>query len=243
VTKKPLIGISANISPANDEKRLFNRATEVYYIQQHYMTFVEAGGGLPVLLTPTRNTETIAELVNRIDGVLLVGGIDVDPSLYGEENTHSMECNLDRDRFDIALVQQAREMHKSVLGICRGIQVLNVAYGGSLYQHIPASFKNPLQHGMVDNKESFHLTQIDKGTILWEILGEPELRTNSSHHQSVKQSGDGLEVVARSVDGVVEAVIDSENPLVLGVQWHPERMQDDDRQLSIARWLATSAHL
>jgi putative glutamine amidotransferase len=234
---KPIIGVSANISPPDDDKRSFSKGVALHYIQEHYLSWIEAGGGTPVILAPTGNLDDSLGLVARLDGLIIVGGVDVDPSLYDEPNTHSLGCNLVRDQFEIAVIRAAAARECPTLGICRGVQVLNVAMGGSLHQDIPTDFPAALKHNRwEDGKEAFHTMQLTGASVLDDIFGAGDIRINSSHHQSVKKPGKGLRIVARSEDGVVEAIVADNARCLVGVQWHPERMQDDPVQLALARW-------
>ena len=240
---QPIIGISVNISLPDDEKRSFSQGVTVYYLQEHYGRFVEAGGGVPLLLTPLEDLELIPSLVARMDGVLLTGGVDVDPSLYNESNTHSLGCNLQRDRFEIALVNAARCQDRILLGICRGIQIMNVAYGGSLIQDIPTAIPDSLKHHRwEDGKESFHTIVLTAESPLSSLFPAGEVRVNSSHHQSLQKPGKDLQVVATAPDGVVEAVISTADRCAVGIQWHPERMIDDPLQVSLAKWFVSHCH-
>ena len=238
---QPLIGISSIASPANDPKRLFNVATEIQYIQLDYIEFVRLGGGLPVLIPLMADPIEIKNLAARIDGIILTGGGDLDPELWNEENTHSMDVVRRRDDSEIALVLAMRELHKPILGVCRGHQILNVALGGSLYQDIPSQIPDVLGHPIKDLKEQFHQTQLTRKSSLSEIFNGDTIRTNSSHHQAVRDTGEGLEIVAKASDGVVEAIQRFDDYCTIGVQWHPERMRTDDNMISLVKWFISKA--
>jgi putative glutamine amidotransferase len=241
---KPIIGISVNLSLPNDPSRSFSKGVMVHYIQEHYLQYVEAGGGTPILLAPTSHPDEVAGLISGLHGLMITGGIDVDPSLYGEPNTHSKNCNPVRDRFELALIAEARRRELSLLGICRGIQVLNVAYGGSLIQDIPSTVPGALQHHRwEDGREAFHTLRLDGNSILSELFPADGARINSSHHQSIKAPGAGLKVLGLAGDGVVEAVVSTEDRMVLGIQWHPERMLDDPKQVDLARWFVSTCRV
>ncbi len=238
----PVVGISANISLADDEKRSFSKGTELHYLQEHYIRFVEAGDGIPLLLPPLEDLDMIPALIQRLGGLIVSGGVDVDPSLYGEANTHSKGCDLRRDRFETALIREARRQDRAILCICRGIQVLNIALGGNLYQDIPTQIKGALRHHRwEDGKETLHQTRLTRKSVLTELFGQEEINTNSSHHQSVREVGEGLVVLAEAADGVVEAVECPEDRCTIGVQWHPERMLKDPKQVELARWFVNQA--
>jgi len=240
---KPFIGISTCVRPPNDPKRSFNVAAEIQYIQQSYIQFVRLGGGLPILLPIIENSEEAAGIADRIDGVILTGGPeDVDPKLYGEENTHSKDVNEKRDASEIALVHEMRKRSKAILGICRGIQILNIALGGVNYQDIPTQVKNVLNHPLdKDNKEVFHNVSFTRKSVLTELFGNNEIRVNSSHHQAVKIPGTGLTILSTAADSVIEAVQCLIDRCSIGVQWHPERMLDNENQIGISRWFISQA--
>lgn len=166
-----------------------------------------------------------------MDGLLLTGGEDVEPSLYGQDR--SPKCgasNPRRDLTEIALIQAARQMRKPILAICRGPQVLNVALGGTLIQDIPDEAPGAAEHNAKDKRASrVHDVIIEKGSRMEAAIGETLIAVNSLHHQSVKTVAPGLRVTARSPDGIVEG-IESDEPdwWVLAVQWHPEEMNGAD---------------
>ncbi len=240
---RPIIGISANVSPPNDPKRTFSVGTKIHYIQEHYCQFVLVGGGVPVLLPVIEELELVVDLTSNLDGLIITGGIDVEPSLYYEINTHSMGCDILRDKFEIELVNVARKLNKPVLGICRGIQVLNVAYGGTLYQDIPTMIEGALtHHRFSEGKETFHTINLTIPSALSEVFKCDSLEVNSSHHQSVKTLGEGLVTLATAPDGVIEAVYSPNENSIYGVQWHPERMLNEPKQVDLARWFIQQAN-
>ena len=158
-----------------------------------------------------------------VDAVLLSGGVDIDPPLFGQEPEPGLgRVDRRRDLFELELYRRARERGLPVLGICRGIQVINVAHGGTLHQHLPAQ-PGMLQHDQVDiGGEPSHTVELVPGSALAERLGERQLRANSYHHQGVAALGEGLRPVGRTADDLVEAVEGAGNSFLLGVQWHPE---------------------
>jgi len=178
----------------------------------------EEAGAVPLLLTPTAHVE---EVLERIDGLVLQGGGDVHPEHYGGE-LHPQTNTLDRrrDEFELELLRGARERRMPVLGICRGIQLVNVGYGGTLVQHLPEV--TDLDHEQLGSWDAVaHRVEIAPGSRLAHVLGTTELDVNSVHHQAVDRLGAGLRPVAWADDGVVEA-IEHETEPVLAVQWHPE---------------------
>lgn len=212
---RPLVGITISC----DDRR----ATH-FSLRQDYVRAVEKAGGLPVVLAPG-GPEDASALLGRIDALLLTGGGDVDPGLYGEEPHASVAyVHPERDVFEIALARKALERDQPLLAICRGQQVLNVATGGTLVQDIPSSLAGAGDHDPARERwELSHEVRIRPGTRLARILGRDRVAVNSFHHQAVKDLGRGLEATAWSVDdGVVEAIEAPDKTFALGVQWHPE---------------------
>lgn len=157
------------------------------------------------------------------DGLLLTGGVDVDPNFYGAEPHPLLGLvDLPRDRFELALFGAARAKGVPVLGVCRGHQLINVAAGGTLHQHVPA-LAGTVQHEQLEiGGTPSHGVTLEPDSALAQAFGAAQVRTNSYHHQAVDKPGQGLRVVGQSVDGIVEALESSEGSFVLGVQWHPE---------------------
>ena len=175
---------------------------------------------------------SVTAALEGVDGVLLTGGDDVAPGRYGEERHAAVvEVPPERDEFEIALVQEARRRHLPILAICRGVQVLNVACGGSLVQDIPSQMAGALEHRVkaLPASNIGHEVRIEKDSLLARLLGErltdaDTCHVNSRHHQAVKTLAPGFRVVATAPDGVVEAIEDPSTPFCLGVQWHPENL-------------------
>ncbi|MCF7810121.1 gamma-glutamyl-gamma-aminobutyrate hydrolase family protein [bacterium] len=240
---KPIIGVSANMSLPDDEKRTFSKGTALHLIQEDYIRFVTNAGGIPILLPIVNNPESAEGMMNRLDGVIITGGPDVDPALYNEENTNSLGVYLERDGFEIELVKSARKMDKALLGVCRGCQIINTAFGGSLYQDIPTSIEGALLHTRAESgEETYHQTKLICNSVLEDIFDSNEIKTNSSHHQSVKEPGVELTILAKALDGVVEAFQCLDDRCTIAVQWHPERMHDDPKQQAFAKWFIRQAN-
>jgi putative glutamine amidotransferase len=190
-----------------------------------YLEGVRLAGGLPLLLAPTpEGVADPGEVLDAVDGLILIGGPDLGVDLYGSPEAHpetGVKEEL-RDAFEAALGREARERGLPVLGICRGMQLLNVLAGGSLTQHL-ADVIDMAPHRPGPGTFGRHPVEIEAGSGLHELLGD-EVTVHSTHHQGVseEQVGDGLRIAARAPDGTVEAVEDPEHPFCLGVLWHPE---------------------
>jgi putative glutamine amidotransferase len=220
---RPMIGITCDLDLGTGrEARAPGRAVHVLY--DDYVQAVLSSGGLPVLLPAVMSEDSREAYAQHLHGLLIPGSpADIDPACYGEEpHARLGPVNPLRTDFELRLVSLALRRELPVFGICGGAQVLNVALGGSLYQDIPSQVSKAYKHS--GSSERAHTVDIVPGTRLAAILGIPEMRVNSLHHQAVKVPGRGMVVSASARDGVVEAVEISSRPFVVGVQWHPERL-------------------
>lgn len=216
---RPAIAITAGPS---------TKEPEFYMLRDDYVRAVEAAGGVPVVLASGR-PEDAGDLLARVDGLLLTGGADVDPSFYGAAPHPKLKEVLPgRDAFELALVRSALDRDVPVLAICRGHQVLNVATGGTLVQDIPSEIGGRSDHDPdVERWTTAHEVRVRPGTRLRQILGRDTLAVNSFHHQAIKALGAGLQATAWSVsDEIVEGVEMPDRRFVIGVQWHPESFWD-----------------
>jgi putative glutamine amidotransferase len=191
-----------------------------------YPEAIERAGGIPVIV-PLLGADAIAALLDRVDGVCLPGGPDVQPSVYGEEPHPQLGPTEPRvDAVELALVKAADRRKLPILGICRGMQLLNVARGGALHQHLPDAVGEGLQHRQTDHGSiTTHHVETAPHSRLREALGGPRLEVNSFHHQAVKTLGRDLTATAWAGDGTIEAVEQPDERLVLGVQWHAEGLR------------------
>jgi len=192
-----------------------------------YAAAVEAAGGIPVIL-PVLAPEKAPEVLEHLQGLLLSGGVDLDPSHYGEDPLPGLgKVTPERDAFELALARRALAAGVPVLGICRGVQVLNVAAGGTLFQDLGSQLEKVLKHRQEAPRwHESHAVRLDPSSRMAAILGVTETRVNSFHHQAVRLVAPGLRAVAWAPDGVIEAVESVDGGFALGVQWHPEEMWD-----------------
>ncbi len=211
--RKPVIGITTNKSERSST------------ITVEYIDSIFAAGGIPVCIPTITNEEDFDNYIDLVDGLLLTGGDDVSPELYGEEPIKEVNgMAVYKDKCEKGLFKRAYERKMPILGICRGNQFINVALGGKLYQDINAQVPGSYGHSpkSFTHDELYHLVNISKGTRLHEIMGEDTLRVNSFHHQAIKTTGENLVVAALSKDNIIEAVESTEDRFLIGVQWHPE---------------------
>ena len=224
----PVIGVTANLreDPESDEQRPLGHFVRADF---DYVDGVVGAGGIPMVLPPI--VEIAKKVVGRIDGLLLSGGSDLDPSYYGEEPIPELNVTVPkRDAFEMALVGYALERGVPVFGICRGLQVLNVALGGTLYQDLPSQLHPDLiaHRQRVPKWQWSHEVEVDGNSKVAGIMETDAIRVNSYHHQAIKDLSGDLIAVAHSSDGVIEA---AESPnlserWLVGVQWHAEAMRD-----------------
>lgn len=222
----PLIGISGSISKTEKEMS----------IQTCYTNALMKAGALPVLLCPNMDDDMLRQCMNGLDGILLAGGNDVSPDRYGHDPIDELgEVNPLRDDFEGRLVRMAAEMEMPVLGICRGIQSINVAMGGTLWQDVPSQYRTAEGTKGIAHSQTradfytSHRVLVEENTLLMKLIGQREIRVNSFHHQGVRDAAPCMKVVARASDGLIEAIEHPGLPFFLGVQWHPERYFDRDR--------------
>jgi putative glutamine amidotransferase len=223
---KPIIGIGSDVEHVEGQR---DRAFA-------FLTYVESlrkAGAIPVLIPP--QPENAAEIMDELDGILLAGGEDCDPALYNEERHEKCVALMDarRQAGDLSLAKVARERGVPTLGVCLGMQMMNVASGGSLIQDIDSHIDTDIQHASRPESRARHDIIIQQGTQLSTMLPAVECNVNSSHHQAIGRVGDGLRVTAHAPDGVVEGVEDPRHPFYIGVQWHPEDMPGEHSASSL----------
>lgn len=229
--RSPLIGVTTSITVTPKSKK-----PERAFVNSSYLLAVQQAGGVPVPLPPQLDNRALQELTSRLDGLLLTGGGDVDPRAFGESPHPTVyDVSPSRDRLEITLVERCMNEGKPILAICRGIQSLNVALGGNLYQDVASDPATRIQHQQDKDgrprDEPTHPVKIVAGSFLGRVLGVTDLRVNSLHHQAVKVLGKNLIAVAHAPDQIVEGIeLEDAGPtrFVLGVQWHPEEMVSHD---------------
>lgn len=232
--RRPLVGITTYHRERAGRER--------FHVPAAYVDAVRLGGGLPVLLPPgdSRPGEVLASL----DGLVLCGGGDLDPALFGGPAGHQAQYATcaERDGFELALVREALASRLPLLAICRGLQVLNVALGGDLHVHLPDVVGARVSHRISQTQHGVHLVRIEAGSGLAGTLGMTAVDVASWHHQAIDRLGEGLRAVAWAEDGTIEAAELSGHPEVLAVQWHPElRAEAGSPDLRLFEALATRA--
>ncbi|MCF6097189.1 gamma-glutamyl-gamma-aminobutyrate hydrolase family protein [Thermovorax subterraneus] len=232
---RPLIAITCSYA---EEKIFLNRG---------YYEAVEKAGGIPVGVAPLKDKDALSNLLDRVDGLLLSGGPDVDPRYFGEDPRPGLgEVNPLRDEAEIFLCREAVKRKKPVLGICRGVQLINIALGGTVYQDIGSEIEKPLKHRQEAPRwYASHDVNISKDSLLYRILESNLVPVNSFHHQAVKDVAELLKPVAFSQDGIVEALEGASGEFfLLGVQWHPEEMwREYPLQLKLFEALVEAARM
>ncbi|GJQ37140.1 MAG: gamma-glutamyl-gamma-aminobutyrate hydrolase [Anaerolineaceae bacterium] len=217
---KPLIGITT-FNGKNDYGR------PISGVQHTYIRAVAQGGGIPILIPVILEEGDRDDLYSRLQGVLFSGGGDLAIKYFsGEDHPRIADVDDFRDTTELSLLKQSVEDGKPFLAICRGVQVMNVALGGSLYTHIPDQFTTLLNHDQDEFTTIAHPVNIDEASRMAEIFGETLLQVNSLHHQGLKDVASDLKVVGHAPDGMIEAVELPSHPYAMGVQWHPEWLTD-----------------
>jgi putative glutamine amidotransferase len=226
--RRPLIGIpSASLEPPSAP------GARYFQFNGNYPAALAASGALPIVIPLDLPEDVLRAIFERLDGLCLPGGVDVDPACYVEERHPALgKVDAHRDAMELTLARWALAADLPVLGICRGIQLLNVAAGGSLYQDLPAQLPSAGRHDFKLSESPWerpvHRIRVAGGSRLAGIFGTGELMTNSFHHQAVKQPADGFVTVAWAGDGVVEGIENPSRRFAMAVQWHPEGMYRTD---------------
>ena len=230
----PIIGLTGNF-----------RDGDCTLAEGYYQSVLKAGG-IPFIIPPHEDADVLSETLAGLDGILLTGGADINPLFLGEEPIKELHgINPRRDRQELLLTRLAADRQIPILGICRGIQTMNAAFGGALYQDIHSQMEGKrIKHDQdLDRTYASHTVSIEEGTILHELFNTNTLAVNSFHHQAVMEPAPGFRVCARSTDGVIEAMESTEHKSMLGVQWHPECfiLRGDECMMPLFNWLVKEA--
>lgn len=234
----PVIGVTTS-------RMLNKQGLPAIYVMEAYVQAVAQAGGAPLLVPLGLGEQELQGIVARLDGVLLTGGGDIDPQQYmADGHPRVSEVDQDRDRVEIRLFKDVLQARLPFLGICRGLQLVNVALGGTLYTHITDQHRGALEHSFFPDWPRSHLAhtvQVEQGSWLASILGEQAIQVNSLHHQGVHKLAPGLQVSACAPDGLVEAIELSGHPFGLAVQWHPEWLLNQAGMRSLFRAFVEAA--
>ena len=229
---RPLVGITS-----------WKRTLDTFYgpdnlqtLSSHYTGSVEAAGMTPIMFPSSSDPSEAPRLVSTVDGVIVSGGDDLDPETYGEANTHSTKVSAAADRFELAVVAACRDQGKPLLAICRGLQTLNVAMGGTLSQEVtsPGGTHDLISDDHEVMSERRHVVRFEPGAILSRLYDGDEAKVNTLHHQGIGRLGADLVVEGRTDDGLVEAARYDGDWWALGVQWHPERLDGEHQEIFAA---------
>jgi putative glutamine amidotransferase len=240
---RPLIGIPCRPLIRAETGR------PIYANNRAYVHAVESAGGLPILIPMINDQNILTALLSRLDGLLLSGGIDVHPSRYGEEvHPLTQEVDIELDEFEITLASWAIQQDIPVLGVCRGMQLINVVLGGTLYQDIDDQYPNSITHSNrhLPQTHLAHHIIVEPGSRMETILGAREVRVNSLHHQAIKDPGKGVRITGRAPDGVPELLEVASYRFVMAVQSHPEEIYSIEpafKRLFSAFVQASSSHI
>ncbi|MCY3728766.1 MAG: gamma-glutamyl-gamma-aminobutyrate hydrolase family protein [Nitrospira sp.] len=226
---KPIIGVTPDFNAGN--RKDMGGKEPTYFLRARYMKAIEDAGGIPVVLPLLSNRAGWRQVVAHVHGLLVTGsGSDLAPELYGERQRHKFaRMSRERATMELGIAKAAYRADVPMLGICGGMQSINVALGGTLYQDIAAQLKTPIDHlPSHPATKTSHSVQIAPGSLLRRIAGKARMDVNSSHHQSIKKVASNLAQTAVAPDGVIEAIEAPDRAFILGVQWHPEFLYERD---------------
>ncbi len=226
---RPLIGITCS-REVGGAWGSYSPGHYMDYTFDEYSRAICDSGGAPVLIPVAQNRVSLLAIISRMDGLILSGGPDINPRFYGEEPAEGLgEIDQDLDRMELDVANIALKKDLPIFAICRGIQILNVSQGGTLYQDIKRQVPEPLNHTQKARKSAnTHSVLIEKQTLLYDIVKRRKIWVNGKHHQALKDLAPGLKISAVATDGIVEAIEDPAKKFVIGVQWHPEGTWKED---------------
>lgn len=227
--KKPIIGVTPDFNAGN--RKDMGGKEPTYFLRARYMRAIEEAGGIPMVLPLLPDRAAWRQVVAHVHGLLVTGsGSDLAPEFYGERQRHKFaRMSRERATMELGIAKVAYRADVPMLGICGGMQSLNVALGGTLYQDIATQLKSPIDHlPSYSATKTSHSVQIAPGSLLRRIAGKARMEVNSSHHQSVKKVAPNLVLTAVAPDGVIEAIEAPDRAFILGVQWHPEFLYNQD---------------
>lgn len=223
----PLIGVM----PLYDDEK------ESYWMLPGYMKMLEKEGAVSLMLPLTDSENALDVFLDLCDGFLLTGGHDVSPEFYnGDEDEGLSKSCVTRDKMEMYILRKAVELDKSILGICRGIQLMNVCFGGTLYQDLPTQFESKIDHHMKPPYDvAAHTVNIKKDSLLGAVIDKELIGVNSYHHQAIRKLSPKFEISAVSEDGLIEGIFMPDKKFVIGVQWHPEYsyLKDENSRLIV----------
>lgn len=244
--KKPVIGITLDLANNNENYRY--SSFPWYVLRQNYAESVIQASGIPLMIPYQEDADTILQL---IDGLILPGGDeDINPKVYGHDITsHKTTPNEARDNFEFLIAKKAIALDMPILGICRGMQLLNIAFGGTLIQHIPDYLHLRPSESVINHEQPLpkhvvsHLIDIKPHTILAQLAGDlSETMVNSTHHQAVWQVGEEMRVSATAPDGIIEAIEAINHKFIVGVEWHPEYLNNNGLDAKLFKALIAATH-
>lgn len=244
---KPLIGITVNYDPRDtvgiaSGMGIYGQDWE--FVAGDYVYAVEKAGGIPILIPRTLDTKTLESMIDRMDGVLVSGGHDVDPRSYNTRlEGYCGRIVPERDEYDLYVTRYAYKTGKPLLAICRGIQIVNAAFGGTLFQDLEkeGGYKHHFMGETSPRQYPVHFNTAEEGSIICDTLGK-KFEVNSYHHQAVRALGSNVKATAYSEDGVIEGIeVEGANPFFVAVQWHPEMMFTSELQLKIFKALVEAS--
>jgi len=231
--KKPLIGLNPYYFEYSDA--MWNGSKDRYF------TAIWAAGGIPVTLHYPNQDDSINEIAQAVDGLLLVGGPDIPNDIYNGNHPELLDSDVmgpEREKFDRNIFLAMYNLRKPMLAICVGMQHINVIRGGTLYEDLTEQLDGSVYHGEFNGECAHHTVKLEKNSLINKVIGDDDSEITSTHHQGIRTLGSGLKPVSWSDDGLIEAIEDTKIPdAFLAVQWHPELMLDDEDQINLFKWL------